>query len=202
MFVLRLTSSDTVVGLESDDGFTIGQISTDTFFLIIFAGAIGVAGSVLYGLIRVWIPERWRAPAFATLGGLVGGAAIVHADGIDFFLLEPRALAVAMFVALPALGAATISVVTEAMLRRRAERSPGWLALLAPLPGLALGGPLAIVILVAVAIGFALERWVPLVRLWQSEPVAWLGRAVLAAWGVAGAVALINDIRAIAALPA
>jgi len=200
MFVLRLTSSDTVVGLESDDGFTIGQFSSDTFFLIILAGAVGVAGSLLYGLVRVWIPSRYRAVAFGTLGAFVGGSAIVHEEGIDFFLLEPRALAIAMFVAIPLLGAVALSLVMEKMLTRADERSIGWLWLVAPLPALVLTGPLGIALVVALAIGLALEPKVPLVRWWQSEPVAWLGRAALLFWASAGAVALFNDIRGIAAL--
>ena len=197
MFVLRLTSSDTVVGLESDDGFTIGQFSSDTFFLVILAGAVGVAGSLLYGLVRVWLPERYRAAAFGTLGALVAGSAIVHADGIDFLLLDPRWLAIVMFVALPALGSVAISLVMERMYARSRERSVGWLWLIAPLPGLVLTGPLGIALVVALALGMVLEPKVPLVRLWQSEPVAWLGRAALLFWAGAGALALFNDVRGI-----
>jgi hypothetical protein len=35
MFTLRVTSSSRVTGIESDDGFRIGQISTATFFLLL-----------------------------------------------------------------------------------------------------------------------------------------------------------------------
>ena len=34
MFVLRLTSTDSVRGTQSDDGFTIGQLSGATVFLL------------------------------------------------------------------------------------------------------------------------------------------------------------------------
>ena len=41
---------------------------------------------------------------WATVCGAVGGAAIIHRDGVDFNLLEPTALAIAMFIAIPAGG--------------------------------------------------------------------------------------------------
>lgn len=199
MFVLRVTSDDFVVGLESDDGFTIGEFSTDTFFLVVLAGAVGVAAGLLYGAVRVWIPPRYRALSFGLLGGLVGGSAIVHEEGIDFFVLEPRWLAIAMFVALPLFGAAALSLVTERVMERRESGDDvGWVWLLAPLPALVFTGPIGIVLIVALAIGFALEPKVPLVRLWQSQPVAWLGRSALLVWAGAGAIALFNDITDIA----
>ena len=200
MFVLRVTSGDFVVGLESDDGFTIGQFSTDTFFLVILAGAVGVAASLLYGLVRVWIAPRYRALSFGLLGGLVAGSAIVHEEGIDFFVLEPRWLAITMFVALPLFGAAALSLVTERVMERRAEGSVGWAWLLAPLPAVLFTGPIGIALVVALALGLALEPKVPLVRWWQSAPVAWLGRVALMVWAGAGAVALFNDITDIAGL--
>ncbi|HJR46033.1 MAG TPA: hypothetical protein VJ927_10560 [Actinomycetota bacterium] len=199
MFVMRATTGDSVVGLESDDGFTIGQLSGDTFFLILFAGVAGMVASLFYGLVRVWLPTRHRAWWFGALGALVGGSVIVHADGIDFSLLHPVALAVVMFVALPGLGATALSVVMERALERSERRSKGWLAVLIPLPGLLLTGPLGLLLIVALAAGYALESKVPLVRIWQSRPVTWLGRAALMAWGVAALIALVTDIVQIAA---
>ena len=51
------------------------------------------------------------------VGAALGGSAILHADGIDFRVLEPRLLSVVMFIAIPAAGAALIAVLVE---RRRA----------------------------------------------------------------------------------
>lgn len=202
MFVLRVTSGERVVGLESDDGFTIGEFSSDTFFLVLLAGAVGMVASLLYGLVRVWLPPRYRALSFGALGGLVGGSGIVHADGIDFSLLEPRWLAIAMFVALPLLGSVALSLVTEKMLARAESRPIGWLGLLVPLPGLIFTGPIGIGLVVALPLGLVLDSKVPLVRWWQSLPVTRLGQLALIGWAVAGAIALINDITAIAGLPA
>ena len=84
MFVLRLTSDALVRGVESDDGFTIGRFSLRHDLPVVaddrprFGGrarlrerAVGVAGARPP---RVW----------ATLCGAIGGAAIIHSDGIDF----------------------------------------------------------------------------------------------------------------------
>jgi len=54
--------------------------------------------------VRPALPARWRRPCWATVCGAFGGAAIIHSDGVDFNLLEPTALAIAMFIAIPAGG--------------------------------------------------------------------------------------------------
>jgi len=104
MFVLRLTSDDFVRGAESDDGFTIGRFSLATVFLLLITTALGSVAAVIYMSIRPALPARWRRAIWATLCGAIGGAAIIHSDGIDFNLLEPTALAIAMFIAIPAGG--------------------------------------------------------------------------------------------------
>lgn len=48
-----------------------------------------------------------------TGGGHRRCAILVHADGADFTLLEPHSLAVALFIAIPALGAGLIAWLTE-----------------------------------------------------------------------------------------
>lgn len=198
MLILRLTSGDSVVGLISDDGFQIGRLSSDTFFLLLFGTALGAGVGVLYLVSRPWIRDRWRAPAFGLLGGLVGGSAIVHADGIDFRLLEPVWLAVVMFIALPAAGAATIGFLVEKLLERR-QRGGGsrsWIVFL-PLLGLVVLGPLGLALVVLIPLGIALNRKIPLVSIWTSQTVAWLGRGALIVWGAVAALALVNDLRGI-----
>ena len=54
---------------------------------------------------RPALPARGRRAMWTTVCGVVGGAAIIHRDGVDFTVLEPRALAIAMFIAIPAGGA-------------------------------------------------------------------------------------------------
>ena len=67
------------------------------------------------------VPRRLRLPLWSLLGAAVGGAAFVHEDGVDFSLLEPRALAVAFFVALPGAAAALVVVLAE-----RWSARPAW----------------------------------------------------------------------------
>ena len=104
MFILRLTSDDFVRGVQSDDGFTIGRFSLETSFLLAVTAGLGSLAAVIYMIVRPALPARGRRAIWATLCGAIGGAAIVHSDGVDFNLLEPTALAIAMFIAIPAAG--------------------------------------------------------------------------------------------------
>jgi hypothetical protein len=89
MFVLRLTSSDSVRGLESDDGFIIGRFSGETLFLLGLTTVLGAVAGVAYLAARAFVPRRLRTVSWAAIGGVIGGAQLVHADGIDFTLLGP-----------------------------------------------------------------------------------------------------------------
>ncbi len=117
MFVLRLTSPNAVIGRESDDGFTIGQISTQSLFLIVVTTTLGALVGVAYVATRPAIPARWMIAVWTIAGLAVGGSTILKADGIDFTELEPQLLSVAMFIAIPGGGAALMAVLVE---RRRA----------------------------------------------------------------------------------
>ena len=106
MRLLFLTSDDAVNGLESDDGFEIGRFSmADTVGLIAFTAVLGVIAALVYfaahPLVEL-LPARARAVSAALFYGVVGGAFIVHRDGVDFRLLEPVWLAVLLFVAIGA----------------------------------------------------------------------------------------------------
>ena len=203
MLVLRLTSDPGLHGSLTDDGFTIGVVSNGTMFLLVLTTILGSLGGVLYLLVRPWLPVRARAWVFAALGGVVGGSNIIRPGGIDFTLLDPLPLAVAMFVAIPAIGAGVTSVFAERFLRdgSRFHRSWAALALLLPVllatPILLLRGPTGLVI--AVAIGTAVvaviaNRGPVLARLWRSTPVTWVGRALLATFGAIAAVRLVSDV--------
>jgi hypothetical protein len=182
MFVLRVTSSPSVVGMESDDGFIIGRFSGETVFLVLVTAAAGTLGGLFYLLIRGWLPEGSRTLAYGVFGAAVGGAIVVHPDGIDFVVLEPRMLAVVMFVALPGLYGAATAVVAERFLDRvEALSAVGWVAAILPLIGMALLGPVGLAITVASALGWLLNRKLPLARWWRTAPLVWLGRAGLIA---------------------
>lgn len=195
MFVLRLTSSDSLRGLESDDGFIMGQVSSITLFLVMFTGVLGVLGALFYLAVRAWLPERRRAVLMGVFGGIVGGAAFIKTDGIDFRLLEPLPLAIALFVALPAAYGVAMSILVERRLRDATERSPWWALGLIPIIGLAFFGPSGLGVLVLVAAVWVVRRKAPsLASLWRSATVVWIGRAALLAVTAASLVALVRDI--------
>ena len=55
----------------------------------------------------------WRLPLWTLSVGAFVGASIVHVDGLDFQLLEPAALAVVLFVAIPTGAAALTATLAE-----------------------------------------------------------------------------------------
>jgi hypothetical protein len=113
MLLLRLTSPDLVLGMSSDDGFEIGVVSTDTFNLLAAMTFVGAANGLVYAALRTAVPRRLRMLLWTLLAAAAGGASFVHEDGVDFTLLEPAALAVVLFVALPGLAAAVVVVLVE-----------------------------------------------------------------------------------------
>jgi hypothetical protein len=44
MLILRVTSDPSLHGLESDDGFTIGVVSSQTTFLLVLTAVLGAIG--------------------------------------------------------------------------------------------------------------------------------------------------------------
>ncbi len=121
MLLLRLTSPDFVVGMTSDNGFEIGVVSTRTLNLLLATAGLGAVNGVLYSALRGAIPVRLRLPLWTLLAAALGGAGVVHEDGVDFTLLEPASLAVALFVALPAAAAAVVVLLVE-----RSSRMEPW----------------------------------------------------------------------------
>ena len=206
MLLLRLTSGDRVHGLVSDDGFTIGQVTlSGTYNLCHLGAAVGVIGAGAYRLVAPWLlgPPWFRRTTCALGAGAVVGSLLVHADGIDFRALQPTWLAVALFVALPALFAAVLGDVLAA--------ARGWATWVA-------SGPrkrwLVPVLAVAAVPGTLLPLGITAVVLAVSEPARRAlarremprcriaaGIAVRGIWlsiAVAGAFALTDDIRSLA----
>ncbi len=113
MGVLRVTSPDTVRGRISDDGFEIGQISAATVFLLAITTGLGAVVGVVYIAVRRAVPGRWGRWGWIFVGTTVGGSLLLHADGVDFNLLEPTWLAVTLFILIPAGGAALMAFWVE-----------------------------------------------------------------------------------------
>jgi hypothetical protein len=196
MFVLRLTSSESVHGVTSDDGFIIGRFSVDTGFLVLIATVLGAANGVVYVLCRAFLPDRLRVAGWTLAGGLVGGSAIVHADGVDFTLLDPLWLAVVLFVLIPAAGTGATAVLVERWGRywwwRNRRRT-----VIASLPAVVafLFVPLLLAVLAGVLLVSLAGRSSALRALASRDGTKVAGTVLLAVVVALGGVALLNDVR-------
>lgn len=205
MLALRLTSDASLRGLETDDGFTIGVISGDTLFLLGLTAFLGVLGAVFYVAIRPWLPPGVRPWAFAVVAGAIGGAIVIKPDGIDFTVLEPLWLAVAMFVALPAAYGYVVAILVERSFRRPVDkRWRGLIGLVLVLPvlpfplTLGLRSPVDIgILIVAILVLVLFARGRGIASTWTSPPASWIGRLGLGTVTVLATVGLIRDAAAI-----
>jgi hypothetical protein len=189
-----------VDGLQSDDDFTMGQFTSATYNLLFVATVLGVVGGAAYLTLRgLMIGPRWFQVLSISLGPAVFvGSQIVHTDGVDF-TLDPVLLAVAMFVLIPGLYAALLTLLAERWLAADSAlmRAPTWLM---SLP-LLLWVP-AFPVLVALVVGFvALEA----VRRTDSGASAlarptwpWAARGLLTVVFVLSLVGLIQDTASLA----
>lgn len=196
MFVLRLTSPDSLRGLETDDEFEIGVFSSATIFLLLFCTVLGLFGAFTYVLARQWLPARTRMPVFAAIGATLGGAGTIRTDGLDFTLLEPLELAVAMFIALPALYGGALVWLSERFLASSwwDRHRFGWVVFLPFLPVLALGFVGLVVVPVAALLMAFVPRYPRLLAAWQSPVLAWLGRAAITVLIVVAGSRLVDDV--------
>jgi len=187
-----------VTGVTSDDGFRIGQFTTaDTINLLFVGTGFGVVGAGVYAVVRgLRVGPRWFQ--VLCLGGgpaVVVGAAIVHPDGVDFRLLGPPLLTIGLFVAIPGVYAALLTVLAERLLDE-----DGWFAraplMLAALP-LALWIPLAPLLAILVllwASGEGLHRTSRGATALGHPAMAWAARLGLAAIFVLSLVDLGKDV--------
>ena len=198
MLVLRLTSSDSLHGLQTDDGFTVGVVTTATLLLLAITAGLGLLGGLFYLVVRDWLPRRARPLLFGMIGATAGGALVINPGGVDFTVLEPHWLAVTLFVLLPAAYGVLVSVLAEWLLRpgRWQRRRLRWVVA-TPFLLLPLTGPPGILVLLVIAILIGVNRSGRVVRLWQTTPTRWLGRgAIVMVLSVSG-VLLVRDIGAV-----
>ena len=196
MLLLRVTSSESVIGVTSDDGFTIGRFTfTDSYGLMQIGALVGPIGAATYLLLRRWlIGPRWFGDVTVALAaGAVGGSMLLHADGVDFALLGPRWLAIGLFVAIPALFGVTVAIAVDAVERRTPP--PNWstcLVLLACGPGALVSSLFVVpVTLVLALLADRPSAGPPALATSLVIRAVWLGIAVV------GLVALIGDVQAI-----
>lgn len=201
MLVLRLTSPDSVVGVTSDDGFEIGQVTLGgTYNLLLVGAGFGVLGAALHGLVAPWlIGPRWFRHVTVALGsGAVVGGMLVHTDGIDFTVLQPTWLAIGLFVAIPALFGGLVGLELERFARDRTWSNSGWRRLTLPVVAVAC---FPLVAFPVVMVGAVLLIWSPL-RAWgaasrvhASLPARTIVRGAWLLIAVIGLLSLVGDVQ-------
>lgn len=140
MRILFLTSGERVRGVKSDDGFIIGRFTLgDTIGLLIFTTILGVAAAFLYLAAHPFVLSSRLppVPTMAVFYGVVGGALLVHQGGVDFTEVQPAALAIAMFVAIPAGFGGAVAALVGAAARSDWLQSQSWAVVGPPLVALA-----------------------------------------------------------------
>lgn len=126
MFLLARTNPE-ADGVISDDGFEIGRFTVSGSLNLLVAGLFFGGLSALFYLVveRLRFGPAWfRTLSLGVGAGVVVGSVIVHTDGVDFVLLEPVALTVGLFVAIPVLHIAVLDVVAVRIRASRGEVSP------------------------------------------------------------------------------
>ena len=199
MFLLRLTSPDRVIGVTSDDGFTIGRFTlAGTYNLLLLGAAVGVIGAAAYRAVAPWLlgPGWFRRSTIAAASGVVVGSMLVNTDGIDFRLLKPLWLAIGLFVALPAVFAVAIGVAVDRVASADSWTRVGRRRWVLPLVLIAGFPPVLFIVVPAFLV---LAVWVPLRLSVAPSGEVPLGmrvaiRGVWLAIAVAGLVALVRDV--------
>lgn len=187
-------------GLTSDDGFEMGTFTlAGSANLMFVAGTLlGVLGAGIYVALRgLMVGPRWfRVLSVSLGGGTVVASQLVHADGVDFTLLGPLWLAVALFVLVPAVFVALLTLMAERQLARDRPPAaylwvPGLAAWLVVFPLLPL---LAALALGALALGALRRR--PDGRQLLASPVGpWVLRAALSVLFALAVLDIARDVQ-------
>jgi len=173
----RLTDADEVVGAVTGGG---------TGFLLAAGTFIGVVGAIGYLSARRLLPARSLAAGFVG-AGIAGGLLarpswLLDPENRDFEILEPTWFAVALFIAVIALGPLTIAVLVDRWVLTwpRPKLSVRWIAGMLPLALLAPIPPLLVAVLAVVA--------VRAIRLPRPPALTRFGRVAVVAAGGTGLV--------------
>jgi hypothetical protein len=201
MRLMASTSDPSVQGVVTDDGFVVGAVTlTGTLQFVLLEGLpAGILAGLIYLALRPFLLGRYgvRYATCGLWGAAVFGPTLVHADGVDFNLLGPAWLAIALFVALPGLLGLLVPPAVE-----RATRPGGWFMTaprrraLSPLLLLAYP-PLLIGLAVptaAVIVGDDRARRSPRLASILENPTAKMAvRSLLVGIAAVGALALARD---------
>jgi hypothetical protein len=165
-------------------------------------GAAGIIGAGTYLIVSPWLigPRWFRRATCGLAAAVVGGSMLIHADGIDFNVLKPKWLAIALFVALPGAFGTFVGSFVDAIRRpdswtRRGKQR--WLRPIISVLCFPLSLPIAGFSFIVLLFWLVVTE-VGVVRLMRRIPAyALVVRALWLLIAVAGLLALINDITAL-----
>ncbi|GAA3257003.1 hypothetical protein ACFO1B_48570 [Dactylosporangium siamense] len=112
MLVLARLNHPRATGVISDDGFVIGRFTlAGTLNLLLVGTVLGAIGGLVWLAIRGlrFGPLWWRRVSLPLGATLVIGAMLVHSDGVDFTLLDPPLVAVALTLSVPLLASVLVT---------------------------------------------------------------------------------------------
>jgi hypothetical protein len=108
-------------GVLTENGNIVGEITfAGTLTFIIFGGGLaGLAGGLLLYAVLPWLPSNLalRSLLFAVLLPLIAATTVINSANVDFFLLSPAELNVAMFGVLFVLFGAVVVPIEDGILR-------------------------------------------------------------------------------------
>ena len=188
-------------GIVSDDGFEMGRFTPSGSLNLLLAGAfLGSLGGVIYlGLRGLMVGPRWFQVLSVSVGpAVVVGSMLVHPEGVDFVMLGPLPLAVALFLLIPGAFGALMTVLGERWLApgswfRTAPVTPVLIPLVLAVPLLPLVLPLAL----AWALVQVLRTTPRGAAVMASTVLPWTARALLGAIFLGSLAGLVSDVRAL-----
>lgn len=201
MLLLRLTSSDQVIGVRSDDGFVIGKFTLGgTYNLLALGAAVGIIGAAAYLLVapRLIGPTWFRHLTVGLASAAVVGAMVIQPDSVDFTQLTPTWLAVALFVALPGVFGTFIGPAVSAVASPTSWTIHGPNRWALPVIAVACFAPIIPVVLAtiaAVAVLTALGNTPPLTRLRRTHAYIHTTRAAWLLIALTGSARLVQDLQ-------
>jgi hypothetical protein len=148
-----------------------------------------MAGGLAYVAVRRWLPISRTGLVFGLLVLAVSGRLLVNPGNVDFVILDPAWLGITMFASLPILfGLLVVPLQGKLEPIFTRTRPPFATALLAVagLVPIAIGGPVAVILVVLIAGGYLLARSATVREMWSTTTVDIYGRAVLGATAVFG----------------
>ncbi len=197
MMLLAVTNPG-MGGLSSDDGFMIGRFTlVGSLNLLLVGGLLGALGAVVYAALRGLVvgPTWFRVVSVGVGPAVVVGEQLVHTDGVDFRLLGNAWLGIGLFVLIPGVYAALLTLLAERWLAVDGSFARGRV-------GIALLPLVALVPLAPLAAGLALA-WLALEALRRrhggtvpgASVAAWAGRGALVVVFVVALVRLVDESR-------